>query len=81
MIQKNSFLRARADVDTKIDTVCAGSTIELHEITGKVVDVYGLHDSLRSMKNITVRTCITALDLEDKRQSGSFRRVYILGIV
>ena len=54
-------LRARADIDTKADTVCAGATFKLHEDTGKIVDVFGFHDSLGSMKNIAVGTSITAI--------------------
>jgi hypothetical protein len=39
----NYNLRARAEIDTRADTVCALSTFTLHESTGKVVDVSGFH--------------------------------------
>jgi hypothetical protein len=38
--------RARAEIDTRADTVCAGCTFVLYETTGKVVDVSGFHDVL-----------------------------------
>ena len=59
-------LRARANIDTKADTICAGATFKLHEDTGKVVDLSGFHNSLESIKDITVDTSITAVDLDDK---------------
>ena len=72
-------LRARADIDTKADTVCVGSTFELHEDTGKVVDVHGFHDTLGVMKNITVGTAITAIDLEDETIIGVFPQSLYFG--
>jgi hypothetical protein len=42
--------RARAEIDTRADTVCAGSTFILYESTGKVVDVSGFHDSMGTLK-------------------------------
>jgi hypothetical protein len=44
----NYNTRARAEIDTRADTVCAGSTLILYESTGKVADVSGFHDSLIS---------------------------------
>jgi hypothetical protein len=46
--------RARAEIDTRADTLCAGSTFILYENTGKVVDVSGFHDSYNAIKNIPV---------------------------
>ena len=59
------LLRARANIDTKADTVCEGSTFELHENTRKIVHVFGFHDSLGS-KDVPVGTCITAVDLANE---------------
>lgn len=56
--------QARDEIDTRADTMCAGSTFLLHETTGKVVDVTGFHDSLDSLRNIQVGTCITAIHLD-----------------
>ena len=38
----------------------------MHEDTEKVVDVYGFHDELGSMKDVTVGTSITTIDLENE---------------
>ena len=72
-------LRARADIDTKADTVCAGSTFELHEDIGKVVNVHGFHNDLGIMKDITVGTAITAIDLEDETIIGIFPQSLYFG--
>ena len=64
--------RARVDIDTRADTMCAGSTFELHESTGKLVDVSGFHDSLETMKDIEVVTAITAIDLKGETIIGVF---------
>jgi hypothetical protein len=42
----------------------AGTTFILHKATGKEVEVSGFHDSLETIKNIQVGTCITVVDLE-----------------
>ena len=57
------LLRARAEIDTRADTLCAGSTFTLYESTGKVVDVSGFHDTFDAIQNIQVGTCITAINL------------------
>lgn len=64
--QRNYDLHARAEIDTRADTLCAGSTFILYEATGKVVDVSGFHNSFDAIKNIPVGTSITAIDLEDE---------------
>jgi hypothetical protein len=73
----NYQLRARAEIDTRADTVCAGSTFILHSSTGKIVDVSGFHDSLDAIKNIQIGTCITAIDLKDEAIIAAFpQRLY-----
>jgi hypothetical protein len=59
--------------------VCAGSSFILYESTGKVVDVSGFHDSLESIKNIQVGTCITAIDLKDETIIASFPQSLYFG--
>ena len=54
--------------------MCAGSTFELHESTGKIVDVSGFHDSLETMKNIEVVTAITSIDLKGETIIGVFNK-------
>jgi hypothetical protein len=63
---------ARAEIDTRADTICAGSTFLLHESTGKVVDVTGFHEALEPIKNIQIGTCITAIDLTNETIIASF---------
>ena len=71
--------RARAEIDTRADTVCAGSTFLLYESTGKVVDVSGFHDSYDAIKNIQVGTCITAIDLDGETIIASFPQSLYFG--
>jgi Reverse transcriptase (RNA-dependent DNA polymerase) len=71
--------RARAEIDTRADTLCAGSTFLLHETTGKVVDVTGFHESLDTIKNIQVGTCITAIDLPNETIIASFPQSLYFG--
>eukprot|EP00934_Nitzschia_sp_Nitz4_P001469 Nitzschia sp. Nitz4//scaffold498_size9664//494//4337//NITZ4_009088-RA/size9664-snap-gene-0.10-mRNA-1//-1//CDS//3329553087//1469//frame0 len=59
-------LRARAEMDSRADTVCAGATFALHYATGKVADVSGFHPTMDSLSNIPIGTAITAVDLEDE---------------
>jgi hypothetical protein len=75
----NYTLRARAEMDTRADTVCAGSTFVLYETTGKVVDVSGFHDSLESIKGIQVGTCVTAVGLKDRTIIASFPQSLYFG--
>jgi hypothetical protein len=70
---------ARAEIDTRADTLCAGSTFLLHESTGKVVDVTGFHDSLESIKGIQVGTCVTAIDLTNETIIASFPQSLYFG--
>jgi hypothetical protein len=72
-------LRARAEIDTRADTVCAGSTFILHESTGKVVDVSGFHEHLDTIRNIQVGTCVTALDLDNQTIIVSFPQAFYFG--
>ena len=46
--------RGRVEINTRADTLCAGATFEKHEVTGKVIDVNGFHDSLNTIKNVGV---------------------------
>jgi hypothetical protein len=75
----NYLLRARAEIDTQADTVCAGSTFLLHDSTGKFVDVSGFHKQLEPIKNIQVGTCITAIDLTDQTIISSFPQSLYFG--
>jgi Reverse transcriptase (RNA-dependent DNA polymerase) len=76
---RNYDLRARAEIDTRADTLCAGSTFILYESTGKVVDVTGFHDSFDAIKNIPVGTCITAIDLDGETIIASFPQSLYFG--
>ena len=71
--------RARAEIDTRADTLCAGSTFLLYEATGKVVDVSGFHDSLATIKDIQVGNCITAIDLNGETIIASFPQALYFG--
>eukprot|EP00934_Nitzschia_sp_Nitz4_P002319 Nitzschia sp. Nitz4//scaffold471_size5685//193//5616//NITZ4_009210-RA/size5685-processed-gene-0.1-mRNA-1//1//CDS//3329552692//2319//frame0 len=59
-------LRARAEMDSRADTVCAGATFELHYATGKVADVSGFHPTMNSISNVPIGTAITAVDLANE---------------
>jgi Reverse transcriptase (RNA-dependent DNA polymerase) len=72
-------VRARAEIDTRADTLCAGSTFILHESTGKVVDVSGFHDTYSAITDIQVGTCITAIDLEGETIIASFPQSLYFG--
>lgn len=76
---RNYDIRARAEIDTRADTLCAGSTFILYESTGKVVDVTGFHDSFNAIKNIPVGTCITAIDLDGETIIASFPQSLYFG--
>jgi hypothetical protein len=75
----NYNIRARAEIDTRADTVCAGSTFILYESTNKVVDVSGFHDAMEPKKNIQIGTCITALDLRNETIIASFPQSLYFG--
>ena len=72
-------IRARAEMDSRADTVCGGSTFELYQDTGKVVDVGGFHPSMDLMKSIKVGTLITAIDLADETIIGVFNQGLYFG--
>jgi hypothetical protein len=55
-------LRARAEIDSRADTTCAGATFVLLEDTKKVCNVGGFHDSMKTIKGVPVGTCATAYD-------------------
>jgi hypothetical protein len=76
---RNYDLRSRAEIDTRADTLCAGSTFILFESTGKVVDVSGFHDSFTAIKDIPVGTCITAIDLDSETIIASFPQSLYFG--
>jgi hypothetical protein len=75
----NYELRTRAEIDTRADTLCAGSTFILYEATGKVVDVSGFHDSFKAIKDIPVGTCITCIDLDGETIIASFPQSLYFG--
>jgi hypothetical protein len=77
--QHDYNLRAQAEIDTCVDTLCAGSTFILFETIGKVVDVSGFHDSNEAIKNIPVGTCITKINLEDETIFASFPQSLYFG--
>ena len=54
--------RARAEIDSRADTVCAGSTFRLLEETSQYCVVSGFHSSMESMQNVPVATVATAFD-------------------
>jgi hypothetical protein len=75
--QKDYIKKAQAEIDTRADTLCAGSTIILHETTGKIVDVQGFHESLDIIKGIQIGKSVTAIDLEGETIIASFpQRLY-----
>jgi hypothetical protein len=59
-------LQARAEIDTRADTICPGATFVMLEPTGKLVDVEGFHQSMEPVRNIPVAMTETALDLESE---------------
>jgi hypothetical protein len=73
------LMMARAEIDTTVDMVCAGSTSILHGSTGKVVDVSGFHEHLDTIRNIQVGTCVTALDLNNETIIASFPQSLYFG--
>ena len=66
MAPRDFSVVARAEIDSRADTVCGGSTFELHHDTRKVVDVSGFHPTMDSLNGIKVGTLLTAVDLEDE---------------
>ena len=62
----NYNLEARAEIDSRADTVCGGATFELYSPTGKIVDVNRFHVTMDTIKNVQIGTLITAIDLKDE---------------
>ena len=54
--------RARAEIDSRADTVCAGSTFKLLEESSQYCVVSGFHSDMAPMQNIPVATVATAYD-------------------
>ncbi|MGH7954899.1 MAG: hypothetical protein ACREOZ_02945 [Gloeomargaritales cyanobacterium] len=65
----NYELRARMECDSRADTVCAAATFVPLEITEKVCDVGGFHESFQSVKNVPVATTATAYDHGDLQET------------
>ncbi|MGH3053581.1 MAG: hypothetical protein ACRDL7_01215, partial [Gaiellaceae bacterium] len=55
-------LRARLECDSCADTVCAGATFKLIEMSGHVCDVSGFHQSFATMNDVPIATTATAYD-------------------
>ncbi|MGH7974103.1 MAG: hypothetical protein ACREBR_01155, partial [bacterium] len=55
-------LRARSECDSRADTVCAGASFKLLELTEKVCDVGGFHESFKNLKVVPIATTATAYD-------------------
>jgi hypothetical protein len=72
----NYEARARAEINTRADTVRAGLTFMLYESTGKVVGVSVFHKSMGSKRNMQVVTRVTAVDLENDTIIASFPQRY-----
>ena len=76
----NDFsLIARAELDSRADTVCGGATFELEDVTDKVVDVQGFHQGLGTIRNVPIGTIITAIDLKDETIIGVFPQSLYFG--
>mmetsp|Transcript_2147 Transcript_2147/g.3294 ORF Transcript_2147/g.3294 Transcript_2147/m.3294 type:complete len:1178 (+) Transcript_2147:1032-4565(+) len=58
----NFNIRARAEIDSRADTVCAGSTFRLIEESNHYCVVSGFHSDMTPMQNIPVATVATAFD-------------------
>jgi hypothetical protein len=54
--------RTRAEIDSRADTVCAGSTFKLLEESSQYCVVNGFHSDMEPMQNIPVATVATAFD-------------------
>lgn len=54
--------RARAEIDSRADTVCAGSTFRLLEESNHYCVVSGFHKDMSPLQNIPVATVATAYD-------------------
>jgi hypothetical protein len=54
--------RSRAEIDSRADTVCAGSTFRLLEESSQYCNVSGFHSDMKPMQNVPVATVATAYD-------------------
>ena len=54
--------RARAEIDSRADTVCAGATFRLIEETNQYCCVSGFHADMAPMQDVPVATVATAYD-------------------
>lgn len=72
-------LVARAEMDSRADTVCGGATFELESTTDKVVDVKGFHNDLGVINDVPIGTIITAIDLKDETIIGVFPQSLYFG--
>ena len=54
--------RARAEIDSRADTVCAGATFRLLEESNQYCVVSGFHNDMTPLQNIPVATVATAFD-------------------
>ena len=51
---------ARFELDTRADTICAGSNFRLLSTTGQLCDVSGFHSNFESVKDVPIATEATA---------------------
>jgi len=54
--------RARAEIDGRADTVCAGSTFHFLEESNHYCVAYGFHSDMKPIENVPVATVATAYD-------------------
>lgn len=54
--------RARCELDSHVDTVCAGSSHYVYNVTEKVCDVTGFHNKYDAIPSVPVATTMTAYD-------------------
>ena len=55
----------RTEIDSRADTVCCGKGWIVDSFTGVQADVGGFHDSMDTVKNVPVASCLTAFDHPD----------------
>ena len=53
---------ARAEIDSRADTTCAGSTFYPLLLTDEITDVAGFHSSMPEIKSVPIATACTAYD-------------------
>jgi hypothetical protein len=54
--------RYRFEIDSRADTTCCGKGFIPLRDTDQVCDVSGFHSSMSTLKDIPIRTCVTAFD-------------------